>query len=356
MIIVMDNSAGKENVTKVIDRLTEFNLDCHTIKGESKTVIGTIGEEDQSSVQALEALPYVERIIPITKPYKLASREFKQADTEIQIGTPSSNQITIGGSNLSIMAGPCAVEGKDEIRDIAAEISKQGGTILRGGAFKPRTSPYSFQGLGEQGLKHLYEAGREFNLKVITEVMDSEHIEVISQYADILQIGARNMQNFELLKAVGKSSLPVMIKRGMSAKIEEWLMAAEYILSQGNYDVILCERGIRTFETATRNTLDLSAVSLVKQLSHLPVIVDPSHGTGDWKLISSMSKAAVAAGADGLMIEVHPTPSQALSDGKQSLTYENFHELVNEITDLAKYFDKTLTATQNSNIEHSLKA
>ncbi|ACB85617.1 3-deoxy-7-phosphoheptulonate synthase [Natranaerobius thermophilus] len=351
MIIVMNRQTQEEKINKVINRLSELELECHISKGKNKIVIGVIGENKRHALEGLEALPYVEQIVPISKPFKLVSREFKEDDTQIAFGGKSSHVVkdsslsgpVVGGNNFSLMAGPCAIENKENTLEIAQQVKQTGAQFLRGGAFKPRTSPYSFQGLGADGLKIMWEASQKTGLKIITEVMDPRQIELVSDYAHVLQIGARNMQNFELLKEAGNSNHPVLLKRGMSATIEEWLMAAEYILSKGNYKVMLCERGIRTFETATRNTLDLSAVALVKQLSHLPVIVDPSHGTGKWKLVPSMSKAALAAGADGLIIEVHSTPETALSDGSQSLTPANLEKLTNQLTELAPHFDKSFT-------------
>ncbi len=353
MIIVMNSKTEETDINKVVQRLDELGFESHISRGKNKIVVGVIGDNKHHAVEALEALPCVENIVSITQPFKLVSREFKEDDSEFLmnagsvIGKESDSKTScIGGSNFSIMAGPCAIEGHESTMEIAREVAKTGGQFLRGGAFKPRTSPYSFQGLGQEGLKIMQEAGKETGLKVITEVMDPRQVELVSEYADVLQIGARNMQNFDLLKEAGNSKHPVLLKRGMSATVEEWLMAAEYILSRGNYQVILCERGIRTFEKATRNTLDLSAVSLVKQLSHLPVIVDPSHGTGKWKLVPSMSKAALAAGADGIMLEVHPEPEKALSDGSQSLTFENLHKLSGELSELAPHFGKQLTLDQ----------
>lgn len=278
----------------------------------------------------LEALAGVEKTISVTAGYKLVSSEFKNEDTVIDIGG-----VLVGAQNLVIMAGPCAVESRAQLLESARIVKEAGAQFLRGGAYKPRTSPYSFQGLEEKGLEMLAEARAVTGLKVVTEVVDIQSVSVVSAYADVLQIGARNMQNFQLLKAVGKSGMPVLLKRGIAATINEWLHAAEYIMSEGNYNVMFCERGIRTFEDYTRNTLDLSAVAALKNISHLPVIVDPSHGTGLWKLVRPMAKAAIAGGADGLMIEVHPNPAEALSDGNQSLTPENFHMLMNEVGTVA---------------------
>jgi 3-deoxy-7-phosphoheptulonate synthase len=271
-------------------------------------------------------------------PYRLVSREFKKDDSVVKI----NSKITIGGKKIHVMAGPCSIESEESMMRLAAAIKKAGATILRGGAFKPRTSPYDFQGLGEEGLKHLAAAGKAYDLATVTEVMDTRDLELICRYTDILQIGARNMQNFSLLKEVGKLKKPVLLKRGISATIKEWLMSAEYILSQGNYAVIFCERGIRTFETATRNTLDINAIAVVKQKSHLPILVDPSHGTGRWGLVASAAKAAVAAGADALMIEVHDNPEEALSDGPQSLLPRNFEALMQDLRRIAAAVDRQI--------------
>ncbi len=350
MIIVMDKDISQEEVQTVKDRLGELDLDSHVITGKHKLVLGVIGENKQEAISALEALPYVEKILQVSKPYKLVSREAQEEDTEIKIPLPSgSSTITIGGGSFSLMAGPCAIENRNNIHDVAKAVKQAGGQILRGGAFKPRTSPYSFQGLGEEGLKYLQEAGQEQDLVTITEAMDSREVALVSEYADMIQIGARNMQNFQLLKEVGASKRPVMLKRGMSAKLEEWLMAAEYIISHGNQNVMLCERGIRSFDTATRNTLDLASVSLAKQFTHLPIIVDPSHGTGNWKLVPQMSLAALAAGADGVMVEVHPTPETAFSDGSQSLTYANLNKLTTKLKGLCPHFDKDYLTQKSGN-------
>lgn len=302
-----------------------------------RTIIGAIGDKAILNEIALEAMNGVEKVVPILQPYKLVSRQFKTDDSVVKVG-----DLEFGGTRIHVMAGPCAVESREQILETAEQVRNAGATVLRGGAFKPRTSPYAFQGLEEEGLKMLAEARERTGLKIVTEVVDPRNVELVCEYADILQIGARNMQNFFLLKEVSSAAKPVVLKRGPSATIEEWLMAAEYIMSGGNYNVILCERGIRTFETYLRNTLDLSAVPVAKHLSHLPVIVDPSHATGKWKLIKPMAMAAVAAGADGLMIEVHPNPAQALCDGPQSLTPVNFKSLMNDIVKIAAVFDRTI--------------
>ncbi|MGE5618249.1 MAG: 3-deoxy-7-phosphoheptulonate synthase [Sphingomonadaceae bacterium] len=327
MIVVMSSQATETQIQGVLARLESEGLKGHRSGGEERTVIGVIGTrfEPQLSEQ-LEMLAGVEKVTPISKPYKLASREFKPFDSVVRVG-----DLEIGGPELAVMAGPCSVESLDQMMETAAAVKAAGARVLRGGAFKPRSSPYSFQGMGESGLQILAEVRERTGLKIVTEVMEPEQVRVVAEHADILQIGARSMQNFPLLKEVGKIDKPVLLKRGMAATIEEWLMAAEYIMASGNFDVILCERGIRTFETAVRNTLDLSAVPVVKRLSHLPVIVDPSHGTGKWYLVKPMALAAVAAGADGLLIEVHPTPDTARSDGPQSLTLPNFADLMNSL-------------------------
>lgn len=331
MIVVLKADVTEAQINHLIERVEKLGLKAHLSRGTERTIIGVIGPEDVLHVTPLEVFPGVERVIPVLAPYRLVSREFKKEDSIVSI----NKQIQIGGKRVHVMAGPCSIETDQGLRALAQKVKKSGATILRGGAFKPRTSPYDFQGLGEEGLKYLAEAGREFGMATVTEVMDPRDLELICRYADILQIGARNMQNFSLLKEVGKLHKPVLLKRGISATIKEWLMSAEYILANGNFNVILCERGIRTFETATRNTLDINAVAVVKQLSHLPVIVDPSHATGKWEFVGSAAKAGIAAGADGLMIEVHENPEEAFSDGPQSLKPEKFAALMNELRSLA---------------------
>lgn len=321
----MKRYAPKHEVEGVCDRLQENGFQIHLSEGIERTIVGGIGERTNEIVDLLLTMPGVENVVPIVQPFKLASKEFKKEPTIIKV---ASN--FIGDGSLQIMAGPCAVEGRDKFIEIAKLVKDAGATMLRGGAFKPRTSPYSFQGLEIEGLEILKEASQITGLPVVTEVMDPRMIEVTAEYVDILQVGARNMQNFFLLRELGKINKPVLLKRGPSATIEEWIMAAEYIISSGNPEVILCERGIRTFETYTRNTLDLSAVPLIKDLTHLPIIVDPSHGTGKWKLVKPMALAAIGAGCDGLMVEVHQKPSEALSDGPQSLTPENFADLASK--------------------------
>ena len=331
MIIVLRSDATEEQINHIIERVQKLGLKPVLSKGTQRSIIGVIGPEDVLQVTPLEVFPGVERVMPVLAPYKLVSREFKYEDSVIDLG----KGVKIGGKKIVVMAGPCAIENMDTLHEIATEVKKAGAGVLRGGAFKPRTSPYSFQGLGEEGLKHLNQVGRELNLATISEVMDTRHVELVAKYADILQIGARNMQNFNLLKEVGLTKKPVLLKRGLSSTIKELLMSAEYILSGGNFNVVLCERGIRTFEDFTRNTLDISAVPAVKQLSHLPIIVDPSHAAGKWGLVSSLAKAAVAAGADGLIIEVHSHPEDAMSDGAQSLLPENFSLLMKELKALS---------------------
>lgn len=335
MIIVMSPTATPENLMRVEKKITDAGLTFHLSTGSSRTIVGVIGDKTTIAGLQMNAFDGVEKTVRITEKYKLVSREFHPDDTVVDVGG-----VKVGGKHIAVMAGPCAVESMEQLLEAAKCVKAIGAQFLRGGAFKPRTSPYDFQGLAEQGLKMLREAGDKTNLKVVTEILDVNAIDMISQYADVLQIGARNMQNFELLKTVGRSKLPVLLKRGISATISEWLNAAEYIMSEGNYRVIFCERGIRTYETFTRNTLDLSAVAAIKELSHLPIIVDPSHGTGRWKMVRPMARAAIAAGADGLMIEVHPHPEIALSDGDQSLTPENFRLVMDEVKQIANVMGK----------------
>ena len=326
MIIVMNGKTNDSDLDNLVNKLNEMGHEVNIIRGEKRIVVGVIGDVENLVSVPLYAFTGVEEVIRIMKPYKLASREFKNTDTTVKV-----KGVTIGGKEIIVMAGPCVVEDEQQIFKTARQVKALGAKVLRGGAFKPRTSPYSFQGLGEKGLKLLAEAGKENGLAIVTEVMSVNQIDLVAEYTDIFQVGARNMQNFVLLKELGKTKKPVLLKRGVSAFLEELLLSAEYILSQGNSKVILCERGIRTFENYTRNTLDLSAVPALKQLSHLPVIVDPSHGTGRWKLVSPMAKAAIAAGADGLIIEVHPEPKSSLSDGVQTLKFDTFTQLVKEL-------------------------
>ena len=338
MIIVMRPDASKKDINHLVGKIKKLGLKPWVSKGVERTIVGVIGEEDVIRVQPLEAFPGVEKILPILKPYKIASRDFKKENSVIDIGSG----VKVGAKKIVVMAGPCSVENEKLLIDIAKKVKKAGATVLRGGAFKPRTSPYAFQGLGIKGLKFLANAKKETGLPIITEVMDTRDVEVISKYADIFQIGARNMQNFNLLKEVGKTRKPVLLKRGMSNTVKELLMSAEYVLSEGNFNVMLCERGIRTFEDATRFTLDINAVPVVKSLSHLPIIVDPSHATGKWALVEPCSKAAIACGADGLIIEVHPKPEEAMSDGEQSLLPENFEKLMAEVERVAEAVDREL--------------
>ena len=330
MIIIMENNATDDQIQQIYERLIDQGFDIHRSTGTTHTVLGVVGKTESVDLRDYEILDGVHEVIRISEPYKLASRTFHPEDTIVKVGNAE-----IGSNKIVLMAGPCAIESREQIRKIAKMLNGTGTTILRGGAYKPRTSPYSFQGLGEEGLKDMREAADENGLAVVSEVMDRMDIIPALKYVDIIQVGARNMQNFALLDEVGKTRKPVVLKRGLSATIQEWLLSAEYILSQGNRDVILCERGIRTFETYTRNTLDLSAVPVIERVSHLPVIVDPSHGTGKWYLVMPMALAAVAAGADGLIIEVHPAPDHALKDGAQSLTFEHFNNLMTSLAPVA---------------------
>jgi 3-deoxy-7-phosphoheptulonate synthase len=332
MIIVLRPDATEEQINHIVAKVQKLGLKPHVSKGTERTIIGVIGPEDVLQVTPLEVFPGVEKVMPVLAPYKLVSREFKPQDSVIDLG----RGVQIGGKRIIVMAGPCAIEDYDTLLEIAREIKSAGASVLRGGAFKPRTSPYSFQGLGEEGLKYLHQVGQELNMATITEVMDPRDVELVARYADVMQIGARNMQNFNLLKEVGQTKKPVLLKRGLSSTIKELLMSAEYILAGGNFNVILCERGIRTFEDSTRNTLDISAIPSVKQLSHLPIIADPSHAAGRWGLVPALSKAALAGGADGLIIEVHVNPEDALSDGAQSLLPARFRELMLELKTLTR--------------------
>ncbi len=337
MIIVMQPHASEADINRVVEKITGLGLKVHLSEGRYCTIIGVIGDKKIINGFPVEVLPGVEKVVSVTESYKLVGREFKHEDSVIDV-----DGVPVGGEGLVVMAGPCAVESREQLLESAFAVKAGGAQFLRGGAYKPRTSPYSFQGLEEKGLEMLAEAREKTGLKIVTEVVDIQSVPAVCTYADIVQVGARNMQNFQLLKAVGKAGKPVLLKRGMAATINEWLNAAEYVMNEGNYSVIMCERGIRTFEDYTRNTLDLSAVAAVKSVSHLPVIVDPSHGTGVWKLVRPMARAAVAAGADGLMIEVHPNPAEALSDGKQSLTPENFAGLMREVAGIAGVMGRRL--------------
>ena len=331
MIIVMQSQATDADIEHVISRIEELGLKAHLSKGIERTVIGVIGDERLIKKDQLSLLPRVENVIPILKPYKLASRDFKEADSVVDVAG-----VKIGGKRIAVMAGPCSVESEDQLMATARAVKASGASLLRGGAYKPRTSPYAFQGLGEDGLKLLAKARDETGLGIVTEVMESAEVELVAQYADVLQVGARNMQNSKLLRKLSLIRKPILLKRNFSATLNEFLMSAEYILAGGNDQVILCERGIRTFVEYTRNTLDLNVIPAVKQLSHLPIIVDPSHGTGRHDLILPMSRAAIAAGADGLIIEVHPEPAEALSDGDQSLTPAAFDRLMKEAAKIAR--------------------
>ena len=337
MIIVMKPDATKENIQKVEERLQQVGLKAHLSTGEDCTIIGVIGDRKKIANLEVSMLEGVEKTVRITEKYKLVSRHFHPEDTIIDV-----DGVKIGGKEVVVMAGPCSVESIEQLREAAKAVKAGGAKFLRGGAFKPRTSPYDFQGLAEEGLKMLREVADDEGLKVVTEIVDKDDIELVGKYADIYQVGARNMQNFQLLKALGKAKKPVMLKRGLAATISEWLNAAEYIMAGGNEQVIFCERGIRTYETFTRNTLDLSAVAAIKELSHLPIIVDPSHGTGRWEMVRPMARAAVAAGCDGLIIEVHPHPEVALSDGDQSLTPKNFNALMGELGKICDVMGRTL--------------
>ncbi len=333
-IIVLKPDTKEQDVRHILKKLESKGLKANVSAGTERTIIGVIGDTSkitEDEEDAIKAMACVENVVRILKPYKLASRDFKKENTEINV-----RGNIIGGKRIHVMAGPCAVENKTIMMNIAEKVKDAGATFLRGGAYKPRTSPYSFQGLGEEGLQYLASAREKTGLPVITEIMDPRDMDVIMEYTDIIQIGARNMQNFRLLLEVGSANKPVLLKRGLSSTIKEWLMSAEYIMSRGNQEVMLCERGIRTFETVTRNTLDLSAVPILKQLTHLPIVVDPSHGVGRWDLVAPMAKAAIAAGADALIIEVHTNPEEALSDGEQSLRPDIFAELMKELKPIAQ--------------------
>lgn len=337
MMIIMRTKATKNQINTVVERVESFGLQAHISQGTERTVIGAVGDGRPLQQDQFLHLPGVERVLPISRPYKLASREFNSENTQFPL-----DGVTVGGEGVVIIAGPCAVESRSQLLETAYAVREAGAHALRGGAFKPRTSPYSFQGMGEAGLELLAEARDLTGLPVVTEVMDSEHVQLVTRYADVLQIGARNMQNFSLLHAAGASQHPILLKRGMSATVEDLLMAAEYILSHGNWRVILCERGIRTFETSTRNTTDINAIPVLKSLTHLPVILDPSHSTGHWEYVSAVARAGIAAGADGLIIEVHPDPSVALSDGGQSLKPERFFSLTSQIRAIAQAVGRTV--------------
>ena len=338
MIIVLKPGIGDAEIEDVCRRIEALGLRAHVSRGEQRTVIGAIGDDRfKTRLQALEALECVESMVPILQPFKLASREVQATDTVVRV-----DGVAIGGGRIGVMAGPCSVESWEQLRTVAQDVKAAGAHLLRGGAFKPRTSPYAFQGLEEEGLRLLAEARKETGLPVITEVLEPDKVGTVAEYADVLQIGARNCQNFSLLKEVGQCGKPVLLKRGMATTIKEFLLSAEYVLAGGNPNVILCERGIRTFETSTRYTLDLNAVPVIKRLSHLPVVVDPSHGTGHWEYVAPMAKAGIACGADGLIIEVHHRPEEALSDGPQSLKPDKFARLMRELRALAEVLGRTL--------------
>ncbi len=343
MIIVVRPDSTPEQIDHILDRIQELGYKPHISRGELRTIIGVIGDENKLQAEPLAAIPGVEQVLPILKAFKLASREFHGADSVVEVTVPGLSPVRIGGGHLAMIAGPCAVENAEILDEIAGKVKAAGANILRGGAFKPRTSPYSFQGLGEAGLKILRDTGRKHGLPVVTEVMDPRQVDMVHRYADMFQIGARNMQNFDLLREVGQARKPVLLKRGMSATVKDLLMSAEYILSEGNHAVVLCERGVRSFEESTRNMLDLSAIPNVKGQSHLPIIADPSHATGRPDLIPAMARAAVAAGADGVHVEVHSCPEKALSDGPQALLPHQYATLMNELRRVAEVVGKTVS-------------
>jgi 3-deoxy-7-phosphoheptulonate synthase len=343
MIIVIRPDTTEAQIEHVLERIAELGLKPHVSKGETRTIIGVIGDESKLQAEPLQAIPGVEQVLPVMKPFKLASREMRKQDTVVTVGAniPGVKPIKVGGGSLLMIAGPCAIESAEVLQTIAKSVKAAGANLLRGGAFKPRTSPYAFQGMGEKGLEILRDVGHSLGMPVVTEVMDPRQVEMVEKYADMFQIGARNMQNFDLLKEVGMARKPVLLKRGMSATVKDLLMSAEYVLSEGNPDVVLCERGVRSFEESTRNMLDLSSVPNVKGQSHLPIIVDPSHATGRPDLIPSMARAAVAAGADGVHIEVHSCPEKALSDGPQALLPPQYATLMAELRRFADLMGKT---------------
>ncbi len=336
MILILRSDVVPEDVDEVVRRVRDEGLEAYVSRGEARITVGVVGEAVERAF-ALAALPQVEEVVPVQHPWKLASRDFRREDSIVQVGPA-----VIGGPRVVLMAGPCAVESEEQLMTTAEAVARAGGTVLRGGAFKPRTSPYSFQGLGREGLDLLAAARRQYGLAIVTEALDEEGLEMVAEVADMVQIGARNMQNFALLRACGRLRKPILLKRGMSATIDEWLLAAEYVLAGGNSDVVLCERGIRTFETKTRNTLDLSSVPVLKYYTHLPVVVDPSHATGTWQLVAPVARAGVASGADGVLIEIHPNPSEALSDGRQSLTLSDFAQLAPTLDAVARALGRSL--------------
>ncbi len=331
MMIILKPDTTEDQVQLVVARVRELGLTPHVSRGKERIVVGVVGEARRVEPGVFRHLPGVDDVVPISRPYKLTSREFHPENTLVRVGP-----VTFGGTDIVIIAGPCSVESRSQLLETAHAVKEAGAQILRGGAFKPRTSPYSFQGLGEKGLEYLAEAREVTGLPVVTEVMAPEQVPLVARYADMLQIGARNMQNYPLLKAVGRMGKPILLKRGMGATVTEWLLAAEYILSEGNWQVVMCERGIRTFETSTRNTTDINAIPVLKRATHLPVILDPSHSTGHWEYVTPIARAAIAAGADGLIVEVHPRPEEALSDGGQSLKPERFAQMVREVRAIAQ--------------------
>jgi len=341
MLVVMHSHATEEQVRAVCQRIESFGLKAHSIPGSIRTAIGITGNKGEVDLGVLESMPGVAECIPVSKPYKLVSRDAKEEDSIIRIPTPCG-EVLVGGEHVALVAGPCAVETEEQCFAIAERVKKSGARLFRGGAYKPRTSPYSFQGLGEEGLKILAKVRAKYGFGIVTEAIDNECLELVEEYADVIQIGARNMQNFSLLKRAGRAKKPVLLKRGMSATLDEFLMAAEYILSEGNYNVMLCERGVRTFSDFSRNTLDLAIVPAVKKRSHLPIFVDPSHGTGKRNKVLPLSRAAVAVGADGLLIEVHHEPDKALSDGMQSILPEEFAALAEEMRQIAAVLHRTI--------------
>ncbi len=341
MLVVMQSHATEEQVRAVCERIESLGLRAHPIPGSNRTAIGITGNSGAIDIGSLEAMSGVVECIPVSKPYKLVSRDAKEENTVVRIPTPAG-EVCVGGAALAIIAGPCAIETREQAMAVAQCVKAAGAHLFRGGAYKPRTSPYSFQGLGEPGLKILAEVRERFGLGIVTEAIDNESLDLVEKYADVIQIGARNMQNFSLLKRAGKSSKPVLLKRGMSATLDEFLMAAEYILSEGNYRLILCERGVRTFSEHTRNTLDLSIIPAVQRRSHLPILVDPSHGTGRRAKVLPLSRAAIAVGADGLIVEVHHDPDHALSDGAQSIIPEELVQLMKEVRQIGSVVHRTL--------------
>jgi 3-deoxy-7-phosphoheptulonate synthase len=341
MLVVMDAHATEEQIRAVCERIESLGLKAHPIPGSLRTAVGITGNKGAVDLGVLESMPGVAECIPVSKPYKLVSREVKEEDTVVRVPTPLGG-VSIGGSSVAMIAGPCAVESREQAFAIAERVRNAGARLYRGGAFKPRTSPYSFQGLGEEGLQILAEVRDRYGLGIVTEAVDNESVELVEKYADVIQIGARNMQNFSLLRRAGQSRKPILLKRGMSATLDEFLMAAEYVLSEGNYNVILCERGVRTFSDFTRNTLDLAVIPAVKRRSHLPILVDPSHGTGRRHKVLPLSRAAVAAGADGLIVEVHHEPDRALSDGMQSIVPDELEQLMKEVRQIAAVLQRAL--------------